>query len=94
MSSTFRDTAEHTVHTISDLVSDAMQHIEIPHVDLARVAGRRRSLSPIAIAAIVAAVVLVAVVATRAVRGRKQAPVLDEVIAGPSKKGKKTRVAA
>jgi hypothetical protein len=94
MSSTFRDTAEHTVHTITDLVTDAMQHIEIPHVDLARVTGRRRSFSPVTIAAIVAAVVLVTFVITRAVRGRKRAPVLDEVIAAPSKKGKKTPVAA
>lgn len=94
MSSTLRDTAEHTVHTITDLVSDAMQHIEIPHVDLARVTGRRRSLSPASIAAIVVAIAFAGAVAFRVMRGRTRPPVLDEVIAGPSKKGTKTPVAA
>jgi hypothetical protein len=95
MSSTIRDAAEHSVHTLTDRVGEVMHHVELPHIDLARVTGRRRTLSPAMVVAIVAAVMLTAVVAARVMRGRRtSAVVLQEVIDEPSEKGKKARVAA
>lgn len=72
MSTTLREAAEHGVHTITDLVGDAMQHIQVPHIDLARATHRRRSLSP-AVVAVIAALVVLTVVAVRIAKGRTSA---------------------
>jgi hypothetical protein len=71
MSSTLRDATEHTVHSLTDLVGDAMQHIDLPHIDLARVTRRRSSLSPALIVGILAALAVGAVVAMRLMPRRK-----------------------
>ena len=67
MSSTLRNATDHTVHTLTDLVDEARQHldlshIDLPHIDLARLTGhRRRTLSPACAAVLgVAAVVVIA----------------------------------
>jgi hypothetical protein len=95
MSSTLRDATEHTVHTLTDLVSDAMQHIDIPHLDLARVPGRRRrSPSPTMVVAFGAAMVVLAVVVVRALRGRASARGDDNATVAPSQSGSTAAAAA
>jgi hypothetical protein len=96
MSSTLRNATEHTVHALTDLVGDAMQHVELPHIDLARVTRRRRSLSPalvVAFVVVIGAASLVTVIAVRARRGRASARGKGDAVTAPSEE-RMTAVAA
>jgi hypothetical protein len=70
MSSTLRDATEHTVHQLTDLVSDSLHHLDLPHLDLAHVGRRRRSLSTGSMVAIGVVVVLAIALVVRTMRAR------------------------
>jgi ABC-type Mn2+/Zn2+ transport system permease subunit len=65
MSSTLRDATENTVHSLTELVGDAVHHLELPRVDLGRLTGRRSSRAPLAFALLGAAILVVVFVAMR-----------------------------
>ncbi len=98
MSNTLRDATEHavhTVHTLTDLVSDALHHIDLPHVDLTRVGHRRRSLSALPMVAISIAVALAVALAVRKARARASAGRSEDVAAvAPSTASPLTTAAA
>ena len=85
MSNTLREATEHRLHTLTDLVGDAMQHIDLPHIDLPhidlpRTSRRRRTISPTFVVAAIAAVVLVVFAVSRVVQGRKPTPDTGDAI--------------